>query len=110
MHTFYLLPPRSVLTDHLADCVQSWLPGLNLAVADREQLFACAFAALPGENVFLVHREDLPAGERAEQALIDGYGASPGDEVIEVRPTARPGEFASRRWRIGELAACLLRQ
>ncbi len=108
MYTFYLLPPRSVLADHLADCVQRLLPGLDLTVAGREQLLAAVCAALPGEDVFLVHREDLPAGERPEQALIDGYGAGPGDEVIEVRPTARPGEMTSRRWRVGETAGCLV--
>ncbi len=108
MSTFYLLPPRSVVADHLADSMQRWLPGLDLTVADRAWLLAALYAGLPEKDVFLVHREDLPAGERAEQALIDGYGAGAGDEVIEVRPTARPGEFTSRRWRVGEMAGCLL--
>jgi hypothetical protein len=108
MSTFYLLPPRCALADHLAHCVQSWLPGIDLTVADREQLLAALCVALPEENIFLVHREDLPPGERAEQALIDGHGAGAGDEVVEVRPAARPGEFSSRRWRIGEPAGRLL--
>jgi hypothetical protein len=108
MCTFYLLPARSVLADHLAECVQNWLPGLDLSVADRMDLLAGVQGALPGEDVFLVHREDLPAGERAEQALVDGYGACPGDEVVEVRPTARPGELTSRRWRIGEAGGRLV--
>jgi hypothetical protein len=108
MSTFYLLPPRSVLIDRLLDCMQTWLPGLDVAAADREDLLASLCAVLPGKDVFVVHREDLPAGEGSEQALVDGYGATQGDEVIEVRSTSRVGEFASRRWRIS--GTCCHRQ
>jgi hypothetical protein len=55
--------------------------------------------------LYLVHRDELPAGEAIDRALVDGWGAAPGDLVIEVRPAARPGQFVSRRWRVGP--ACL---
>ena len=58
-------------------------------------------AAVPHPDVFLVPREDLPPGEPVEQALIAGYGAEPGDEVVEVRAAAVGGPFATRRWRLG---------
>jgi hypothetical protein len=101
MSTFYLLPPRAAVGDRIADALSALLPGHGLDVAGRARLAELlleALAELP--DVYLVTRDDLPAGEPAERALIDGFGAAAGDEVVEVRPAARPGEFASRRWRI----------
>jgi hypothetical protein len=102
MSTFYLLPPRALLADRLAECLQAFLPGIDLDVACRQRLCAAACAALPAEDVYLVHREDLPPGERPARALLAGYGAAPGDEVVEVRPGPRPGELTSRRWPLVE--------
>lgn len=101
MATFYLLPPRSLLADHLGDWLSRVLPGLDLDVACRRYLLemVCVAASRPG--AFLVHRDELPSGECAERALMDGFGAEPGDEVVEVRMAARAGEFVSRRWRVG---------
>jgi hypothetical protein len=97
MATFYLLPPRPLLGDQLLDGVERLLPGLDLTVAARRRLTEAFLDALDlSGDVFLVFREDLPAGVPAEQALRDGYGAEPGDEVIEVR-----GGAAARRWRVG---------
>jgi hypothetical protein len=101
MSTFYLLPPRGVVGDRLADALSALLPGLGLDVAGRTHLAELVLEAFRERpDVFLVTRDDLPGGEVPERALIDGYGATTGDEVVEVRPAARPGEFASRRWRI----------
>jgi hypothetical protein len=104
--TFYLLPPRSLLADHLVDSVQTFLPGVDLAVDDRRRLFASLIEALGEGKHFLVYREDLPVGEDVEQALIHGCGAETGDEVVEVRPCllaerAGNGRFRASRWRIG---------
>jgi hypothetical protein len=101
MSTFYLLPPRAVVGDRLADLFTVLLPGMNWDVAGRSGLAEVFLEALAGRaDVFLVSRDELPPSEAIEQALIDGFGAEPGDEVVEVRPAARAGEFASRRWRI----------
>jgi hypothetical protein len=40
----------------------------------------------------------LPDGEPARQALVNGFGAEDGDDVIELRPGPRPGELVARRW------------
>lgn len=104
MATFYLLPPRALLADHLADWLNRALPGVDWDVSSRRHLVELVSVAASRPGVFLLHRDDLPAGETAEQGLRDGYGAEGGDEVVEVR-MARPGEFVSRRWRIGQLAA-----
>ena len=105
MSTFYLLPPRPLLAERLADYLQSLLPGLTWTVdagADLAEALAAAVARRP--DVYLVHREDLPEGESPARALADGYGAEPGDEVVEVRPAAKPGEWTARRWRLGAAA------
>ncbi len=105
MSTFYLLPPRAILADHLADWLSRALPGVEWDVACRRHLMEMVAAAACRPGVHLVHRDELPAGEAPEAALIDGFGADPGDEVVEVRLSARPGDFASRRWRVGTNAA-----
>ena len=106
MSTFYLLPPRCLLADHLADWMARALPGVDWDVASRRHLVEVVSVAACRPGVFLVHRDELPPGEAVEQGLLDGFGAGPGDEVVEVRLALRAGEFVSRRWRIGPLAAC----
>lgn len=101
MATFYLLPPRSLLADHLVASVEGHFPGLEWDVAARRQLVERFVEALPlGEETFVVFREDLPeaAGvrEQVEEALADGYGAETGDEILEVRPGC-----PARRWCVG---------
>jgi hypothetical protein len=107
MATFYLLPPRSILADHLGGWLEALLPGVHLEGAVRHYFWANLSEALAEEAVLVVHREDLPVGENAEQALIDGYGAEAGDEVVEVRPAGLRRDvgfvegWTARRWRIG---------
>ena len=101
MSTFYLLPHRSVLGDFLADSMTALLPGMDWSVADRRRLAESLTENVARrQDVFLVSREDLPPGELPETGLVDGFGAEPGDEVIEVRFAARPGEVVSRRWKV----------
>jgi hypothetical protein len=102
MSTFYLLPPRAQLADRLADWLQAFLPGIDLDVSCRQRLWTSIFDAVASPDVFLVHREDLPPGESPVRALVEGYGAAAGDEVVEVRAGGRPGELTSRRWRLAE--------
>jgi hypothetical protein len=64
---------------------------------------AIADVAVGETDAFLVFRDDLPAGERVAQALVDGFGAEEDDEVIEVRAGGRAGE--TLRWRIGDRLA-----
>jgi hypothetical protein len=99
--TFYLLPPRPLLGQRLADYLAHLLPGMKWSAEIGAELAeAVAEAAARQPNVFLVHREDLPEGEDKARALVEGFGAEPGDEVIEVRAGHRPGELASCCWHI----------
>jgi len=101
MSVFYLLPPRAVLGDRLARFLQPLLPGIDWDSGMRLGLAeAIGSAAGTRENVYVLYREDLPAGEPAARALADGFGAESGDEVIEIRLGVRSEEWSSSRWRI----------
>jgi hypothetical protein len=101
MSIFYLMPPRPFLGDRFALFLQTYFPGLDWDCTERTGLAELLGAAAGGRrDVFVVYRDDLPAEESAKQALVHGYGAEPGDEVIEVRPGGRPGEVITRRWRV----------
>jgi hypothetical protein len=108
--TFYLLPPRPFVGECLAAYLQGLFPGLPwndghwMELADR-----ITAAAAEQPDVYVVHREELPAGEPPALALVHGFGAEPGDEVVEVRPGPRPGELTSRRWRVGGSGAGAIR-
>ena len=109
MATFYLLPPRSVLGDFLADSLATLLPGVDCATSARRRLADLLIEGLVlRQDVYLVNREELPAGESIECGLIDGFGAEPGDEVVEVRVDRRSGGFRHQRWQIGEPASSRL--
>ena len=43
----------------------------------------------------MVFREDLPEGVALQEALLDDFGAEPGDEVVEVNG------YYVQRWRVG---------
>ena len=52
-------------------------------------------------DAYAVYREELPDGEEPGQALMHGYGADVGDDVVELRAGIRPGALRARRWRVG---------
>lgn len=101
MSIFYLMPPRPFLGDRFADFLQSLFPGLAWDSAARTNLAeTLGDAAAERDGVYVIYRDDLPREESLSQALMDGFGAEMGDEVVEVRPSGRPGEVVTRRWRI----------
>jgi hypothetical protein len=103
MSTFYLLPPRPLLADSFADFLGRFFPGLPWDAAGRERLAdLLAQAVSPHADVYVVYREELPPEPCVSRALIDGFGAAGGDEVVEVRPGPRPGEVSVRRWRVAD--------
>lgn len=103
MSTFYLLPPRPLLADRFAAFLRPLFPGLDWDDSRRPGLTGALEAAvLEHADVYVVYREDLPEGRPVPQALADAFGAEPGDEVVEVHATGRPGELSTRRWRLSD--------
>jgi hypothetical protein len=101
MSIFYLMPPRPFLGDRFADFLQTLFPGLAWDSSSRTNLAdLLGDAASDRDGVYVIYRDDLPREEASVQALVDGFGAESGDEVVEVRPSGRPGEIITRRWRI----------
>jgi hypothetical protein len=96
MSTFYLLPPRAVFGRRLVAAL-----GIPLTVSNSDSTAWMEAAEALGKAVestgaFVVYRDDLPPGEETAVALADGFGAEPGDEVIELAP----GDSAPCPWRL----------
>jgi hypothetical protein len=100
MSIFYLMPPRPFLGDRFAAFLQTIFPGLDWDRGERTGLADVLVAAAGRDDVFVVYRDDLPGEDLPLQALVNGFGAEAGDEVVEVRPGGRPGEMIARRWRV----------
>jgi hypothetical protein len=102
--TFYLMPPRPQVGERFVGYLKDLFPGLDWSRTTWPDLaeVLTGLASRRGD-VFVVHREDLPAGEATARALADGFGAEAGDEIVEVRPGSRPGELTAHRWRLGDV-------
>jgi hypothetical protein len=83
MAVFYLLPSRSHLSRQWARYFHQWLPGLADTGPELADLIAEVLVPQPGIHV--VFADDLPDDNHVWEALADGFGASPGDRVIDVR-------------------------
>ncbi len=104
MATFYLLPARPILEDSLARFVGEWLPGLPAARAGAELADALQANVSRQRDVILVFREELPELTATTEALRDGFGAEPGDEIVELRLVNEAGAVQAKRWRLGDAA------
>ena len=101
MALFYLMPPRPFLADRFADFLQTYFPGLAWDSSAQTSLTdLLGDAAGERDGVYVIYRDELPCAESTPRALVDGFGAEAGDEVIEVRPSGRAGEVVTRRWRV----------
>jgi hypothetical protein len=99
---FYVLPPRPMVGDSFARFLQDFFPSLDWTAAERAELADQLVEMLTGRgDLYMLHREELPAGEPLPTVLRELYGAEPGDEVVEVRPIHGTGfrpDVAIRRW------------
>jgi hypothetical protein len=101
MSTFYVLPTRPQLGQRFASFLATWFPGLDWQRAALPELADALIATVADHrDVFIVHRDDLPDGEELARALVDGFGAEEGDEVVELLPAKSAGEVTARRWRL----------
>jgi hypothetical protein len=103
MARFYLLPPRPLLNQRFAELAHRLLPGFaSSASADFVSLLH--ELACDNPDTYLVHREDLPSDEDPVQALVDGFGAEPGDDILEIHAGSLLSETSVRRWSVGRAA------
>ncbi len=104
MATFYVLPPRAFLGEWFAGYLRTCFPGVNWSPERWPELADLLHQAVAGQpDVYLIHREDLPADAELSDALIDGCGVEAGDDVVEIHPASVPGKWVTRRWRLAVL-------
>ena len=85
MATFFLIPPRECLEQAVAEFLARVLPGVPVEHTVAEAVLAAVeFEANRTGDVFLIHREDLPGGRDVVRDLVAGFGAEPGDAVVEI--------------------------
>jgi hypothetical protein len=83
MATFYLLPSRIEMRREWGKLFRHWFPGLPEPGPEFPDLVAQIVAPQPGIRV--VFADDLPDHGHIWEALVDGFGACPGDQMIDVR-------------------------
>jgi hypothetical protein len=103
--TFYLLPSPLFLGRALERQLEELFPGVHWDEESMKELaehVAAAVARHPA--TYVIHRHELPDGEDMVQAVVDGFGAEAGDEVIEVRAGKRLGAWHIRRQQVNRAA------
>jgi hypothetical protein len=99
--TFYVLPARDVLGRQFAGFLTALFPGLDWTATSAAELGeTLAQLAENQENVFVVHRDELPGDTDLESALARGYGAEKGDLVVEVADGRDTHPAPARLWRV----------
>jgi len=101
MSIFYILPPRTILGEVLAKLLRPMMPGLKISRETCIDLVEGLVADSPdADQTYLVHREDLPEGVDLNAVLRDGYGAEPGDQIVQVSVGTRVDEPRIDSWRL----------
>jgi hypothetical protein len=98
MATFYVLPPRECLEQAAADFLARVLPGVAAPPTLWESILDTAL--VPARDLYVVHREDLPGEGDLADDLTSGFGAEPGDAVIEVGLAVGAAPARVRRWTV----------
>ena len=90
MAVFYLLPPKSMVAQRWGCFWRMVLPGAELPPGpsapdsqDWTEMLAQSAENRPG--VFVVFRDELADPKDMVNSLRDGFGAEPGDQLIDVR-------------------------
>ena len=99
MSVFYVLPPRPVLGDCLARLLRLYVPGATISPDSCAEMVAALVSESPeGDELYVVHREDLPENEDVSGSLREGFGAETGDQIVEVSISLKPDEPQVNIW------------
>ncbi|MFL5329756.1 MAG: hypothetical protein ACJ8C4_12660 [Gemmataceae bacterium] len=85
MTTFYLMPPRADMARRFAAFLKVWFPGVHPRLEQLPDILEATID--PGADAVVLFGEDLPLarGEMLDDCLSDGFGAEPGDRVVDMR-------------------------
>ena len=101
MSVFYVLPPRPLLGDCLARLLRPYIPGATISRDSCAEMVATLVSESPeGDESYVVHREDLPAGEDLNSSLREGFGAETGDRIVQVSISPKPDEPQVDIWNL----------
>lgn len=103
MSTFYVLPSRPLVGQRFAEFLQIVFPGQQWSREqwrDLAEVLGCEVAQRT--DTYVIYREDVPDGVALEHAIIDDFGAVPGDQVVEVALGGRLAGLATRRWKVDD--------
>jgi hypothetical protein len=101
MSTFYVLPSRPLLGQRFAEFLENAFPGLAWPREQwRDLAELLGHEVLRRNDIFVVYREDVAEGAALDEALVRDFGATAGDEVVEVSPGGRLAILTARRWRV----------
>jgi hypothetical protein len=96
--TFYVLPSPLFLGKAFERPLQELFPSVLWNDKSLQALAEQVNAAVARHSdVYVIHRHELPEGEELLPAVVYGYGAEPGDEVIEICGGKRLGDWHIRR-------------
>jgi hypothetical protein len=98
MATFFVLPPRERLEMAVSEFVDRILPGLSAPPAVCDALLAALeLEANRPDDVYFVHREELTGMTDVMTDLTVGFGAEPGDVIVEIGGPGSGQTAAPRR-------------
>ncbi len=101
MAVFYVMPPRKMLGEQVAQMLRPYIPGLAIEGSVCAEFVDSLVAnSSDGSDSYLVHREDLPVGEEMKNALRETFGAESGDRVVEVSFGLKHHEPVLRDWQL----------
>jgi len=101
MAVFYILPPRQMLGEALANVLRPYMPGMAINEDACADLVDSLVTGSPdAHETYIVHREELPEDEDVSVTLREGFGAETGDRVVLVGIGPRPGEPRVRIWQL----------
>jgi hypothetical protein len=106
MTRFFLLPPRLLVGEAFTRFLQRTLPGYTVSSTLVEQMLELLqTSCVEKSEMIIVFRDELPDFGLTDQVLKDGFGATGGDEVIELHLASSGGEMQARSWRLPGVSA-----